>query len=128
LRCSTSFWTHSAVGISGSGVAVVERATIPVEKIDGGLLFLSGDDDQQWPCVDLTEIAVRRRQRAGLPVEHVIYSGAGHLIIPPPYGTLTARVRDYFWQINGGSPSVDAAASEDTWRRVLALLGSHAGR
>jgi dienelactone hydrolase len=107
--------------------AAVERATIPVEKIDGGLLFLSGDDDQQWPCVDLTEIAVRRRQQAGLPVEHVIYLGAGHLIIPPPYGPLTVRVLDYFKQINGGSPSVDAAASEDTWRRVLAFLGSHAG-
>jgi dienelactone hydrolase len=102
--------------------AAVERATIPVEKIDGPLLFLSGADDQQTPCVELSDIAVRRRQAAGLPVEHIVYPDAGHLIAPPPYGPTTVRVLPMFKQLNGGTPEADAAAREDVWRRVLAFL------
>jgi dienelactone hydrolase len=108
------------------GVAV-ERATIPVERIDGPLLFLSGADDQQTPCVELSEVAVRRRQQAGLPVEHMIYPAAGHLIIPPPYGPTTGRVLKYFNQLNGGTAAADAAAQEDVWRRVLTFLADNAG-
>jgi pimeloyl-ACP methyl ester carboxylesterase len=105
----------------------VERATIPVENVDGPLLFLSGSDDQQWPCVELAEIAVQRRRQAGLPVEHVVYPGAGHGMIPPLYGPTTTRILPMFNQVNGGTAPIDAAAREDIWRRVLEFLAAHAG-
>jgi dienelactone hydrolase len=102
--------------------AAVDAGTIAVEKIDGPLLFLSGSDDQQWPCVELADIAIRRRQQTGMPVEHVVYRGAGHQIIPPPYGPTTVTAYPPFNLLTGGSPDIDAAAREDVWARVLAFL------
>ena len=108
--------------------AALERAAIPVEAIEGPMLMLSGADDQQWPCVALSEVAVERRRRAGMPVEHVVYPAAGHGLIPPPYGPTTTRVVPPFQLVMGGSAEVDAAAREDAWRRALAFLAAHAGR
>jgi hypothetical protein len=34
-----------------SDAEALQRATIPVETIDGPLLMLSGEDDRSWPCV-----------------------------------------------------------------------------
>src|SRR4029450_6663209 len=36
--------------------AAVERATIPVERINGPVLLLSGEDDQLWPLPVLADI------------------------------------------------------------------------
>jgi len=108
--------------------AAMERAAIAVEAIDGPLLMLSGGDDRQWPCVALSRVAVERRRRAGLPVEHVVYPDAGHGLIPPPYGPTTARVLPPFQLVQGGSAEADAAARVDVWRRVLELLATNAGR
>lgn len=105
-----------------------QRATIPVETIDGPLLMLSGEDDRSWPCVALSEVAVRRRRHAGLPVEHVVYPGAGHLIIPPPYGPTTPLPMPPFQILVGGTAERTAAAREDVWRRALEFLAANAGR
>jgi dienelactone hydrolase len=105
----------------------LERAAIPVEAIDGPLLMLSGDDDQNWPCVALSEVAVERRRQSGLPVEHVVYQGAGHGLIPPPYGPTTDLVMAPFQLLVGGTPALNAAAREDVWRRALSFLAAHAG-
>ena len=38
----------------------VARATIPVERINGPVLLLSGEDDQMWPSPVLAGIAAER--------------------------------------------------------------------
>jgi hypothetical protein len=43
----------------------VERASIPVEKIECPLL-LSGEDDQVWPAADMAETIAERRRDAGV--------------------------------------------------------------
>ena len=58
----------------------VERATIPVERINGPVLLLSGEDDRMWPSPVLAGIAAARLAQHGHPhpVLHRRYPGAGH--------------------------------------------------
>jgi hypothetical protein len=44
-------------GLLGQGAATT---TIPVEKIGGPMLLVSGTDDQVWPTTPLSEIAMER--------------------------------------------------------------------
>jgi BAAT / Acyl-CoA thioester hydrolase C terminal len=69
----------------------MERATIPVERIKGPVLMVSGRDDQLWPSFELAEIARRRLEahNHSWPFEHISYPDAGHGIAPP-YAPTTA--------------------------------------
>ena len=51
------------------------RATIPVERINGPVLLISGEDDQMWPSRTLAEIAMERLRahRHPYPDEHIAY-------------------------------------------------------
>jgi dienelactone hydrolase len=113
-------------------VEAVERATIPVERTHGPILFITGQDDPLWPAA-LAEIAVCRlaKQRFPFPVEHLNYPGAGHLIFLPPYGPTTIRSRRHpvlrrtFHY--GGTTAGDAFARADSWPKVLAFLRGSLG-
>jgi dienelactone hydrolase len=109
----------------------VKAATIPVERIRGGVLLISAGDDRMWPSQDLSEIARRRLEDARRPYasEHVVYPDAGHAIAPPPFGPsmdllspgpgVTFRV--------GGSGAANAHARADAWRRSIAFLADQLG-
>jgi dienelactone hydrolase len=105
----------------------VERATIPVEKIQGPVLMISGEDDQIWPSSVMAEIAIRRlkQQAHRFPFRHVSYQGAGHGIYVP-YSPTTQNVFvhpiDGTQYALGGRPDADAEAGADAWRHVLAFL------
>lgn len=105
----------------------VERCTIPVEKIQGPVLLVSGEDDQIWPSSVMAEIAIRRlRQNAhAFPFRHLSYQGAGHGIYVP-YSPTTQNVFvhpvDGTQYSLGGTPVADAEAGADAWRHVLAFL------
>lgn len=103
----------------------VERARIPVERIDGPVLMISGTDDRMWPSAAMAEIAMRRLRGHPHPAEHLVYEGAGHRI-GRPFGPTTVRNSrhrvigtDYAF---GGNAAADARASADSWPRVLAFL------
>jgi pimeloyl-ACP methyl ester carboxylesterase len=57
----------------------VERAAIPVEKINGPILLLSATRDEFWPSTEMSEAIVRRLQEHRFPYryEHVAIEG-GH--------------------------------------------------
>jgi len=108
----------------------VERATIPVENIQGPVLLVSGSDDQLWPSSALADIAMRRLEAHdfAFPFRHLRYEGAGHLI-KVPYGPLTARVSGLDVEgfagklcSHGGTAKADAAAGADAWRSQLTFL------
>jgi dienelactone hydrolase len=84
--------------------AAVEAATIPVERVRGPVLVVSGGADRFWPTRDAAEVAVRR---GGSRVEHLFFPAAGHGIAPPFRPTASAA---------------DAEAGERSWRRVLGFL------
>lgn len=85
-----------------------------------------------WPSPELSEIAVRRLRAHGFahPFEHVRYDGAGHTIATPwRPTTVRARRHPVIGQVFsfGGTPLANARACEDSWRRVLELLGKTFG-
>ena len=104
-------------------------AVIPVERINGPVLLISGTDDCVWPATELSEIAVRRLRahRHPFAVDHLVYEGAGHVIGPPMPG-LTFTISHAVHPILGidfafgGEPDRNTAASLDSWPRVLTFL------
>ena len=107
----------------------VAAAEIPVERINGPVLLISGTDDAVWPSTVLSEFAVRRLRahHHPHPVEHLVYDGAGHVIGPPVPGltfTITHAVHpilgiDFAF---GGTAEKNTGASHDSWARILAFL------
>ncbi len=63
----------------------VERTEIAVEQINGGVLLISGTDDQMWPSALMAERILERLRSHGFAhhCEHVRCEGAGHMIGPP---------------------------------------------
>ena len=106
----------------------VAQATIPVERINGPVLLLSGDDDQMWPSSVLADIAVERLAQHGHPhpVRHRRYPGAGHIFtlpnLPMPTGEQhpVRGVRVAF----GGTAAANARAAAEAWGETLRFLHS----
>jgi dienelactone hydrolase len=107
-------------------------AEIPVERINGPVLLISGQDDAMWPSTRMAEIARRRLEAHHFqhPYRHLAYAGAGHMIGTPYLPTtvlasrhpLTGELFAY-----GGTPQAYAAAREDSWREILKLLAETFG-
>jgi dienelactone hydrolase len=104
---------------------MTEAATIPVERIRGGVLLISTGDDQGGYGADFHEVAAARLAAHGHPrFRHVVHEGAGHGICAPPYGPTTRSL----WPgpgvtfRNGGTPAADARAREAAWRDSLRFL------
>ena len=101
----------------------VEAAAIPVERINGPVLLISGQDDQLWPSTVLAEMTMARLKRRGHPFsdQHLAYESAGHQIgkaYLPVGSTLIAGGR----LATGGTPEGNARAQEDSWPKVLEFL------
>ena len=114
-----------------SDTATVSAAEIPVERINGPVLLISGSDDQVWPSRLLSEIAIRRLREHShpFPVEHLCYEGAGHGIVPPhPYVSFTRThithpVTGHDFEL-GGTPEANAKASADSWARIVRFFNA----
>lgn len=100
----------------------VEKAAIPVEKINGPVLLISGDADEMWPSAKMGDQIVERLKKHNFthPYEHMKIAGAGHAIRKgclPAAGTVH-NGRFAF----GGTEAANAKAQADTWPRVLRFL------
>jgi dienelactone hydrolase len=107
--------------------AAAEAAEIPVERINGPVLLISGQDDEMWPSPVLAEIAIKRlaRHHHRFPYTHVSYPGAGHIIGQPGLpATVTASLHPLAGRslAFGGNPKDNAAAAADSWPKVLAFF------
>ncbi len=108
----------------------LEAAAIPVEKINGPILLISGDDDQMWPSSLFSRMVMERLKRFdfGFPYEHASYPGAGHSIstpyipLSPSHGIHPVDGRDYAY---GGNPKDQSFANADSWNRVLQLFDEY---
>jgi dienelactone hydrolase len=100
----------------------VRKAIIPVEKINGALLLVSGKDDQMWPSALMAGKVIERLKthRFAHPYQHLSYEGAGHAIVNayiPMRMTITAGRFAL-----GGSPEANARAMADSRKTVLRFL------
>ena len=106
----------------------ISAAEIPVERIRGPILLISGGDDHLWPAAEMSERIVARLKKHNFvhPVEHLHYPLAGHML-RYPYLPTTAResrnphLRGARYSF-GGTPSADAEAQADSWRRAIEFL------
>jgi dienelactone hydrolase len=100
----------------------VAKASIPVEKINGPVLVISGKDDQLWPSSLMADqvIARLKENRHPYKFEHLAYESAGHSI-RTSYGPTTRSMGSA--QLNlGGNPAANARAQADSWPKTLAFL------
>ena len=111
----------------------LERASIPVERINGPVLLLSGEDDQFFPSALSSEAARERLARHKYPhrYEHVSYPGAGHIFGMPYLPTTVTTGRHPVAggvYVVGGNPKDNAFAAADSWARILRFLEESFGR
>jgi dienelactone hydrolase len=109
----------------------VARAAIPVERINGPTLLISGREDQVWPSSYMAEQIMMRLRRHAFrhPYRHLAYSAAGHSIGRPYTSTVSVNREQHpitkrLWDF-GGTPSGTAWASEHSWSKVLEFLEKH---
>jgi hypothetical protein len=107
--------------------AAVEKASIPVEKVNGPVLLVSGDDDRMWPSTQFAEMVMERLKQAKHPYpdRHLAYKRAGHFIplpnLPATVNTLVDTNSKTAIAL-GGDPDHTAAAAVDAWTRIGAFL------
>ncbi len=92
-----------------------DKAAIPVEKINGDILLISGVKDKIWPATFMAEQIIARLHIAEFShnYEHLAYPNAGHGIAEPP-GKPTTRVAERL----GGAALGNAQARESGWNEI----------
>jgi dienelactone hydrolase len=96
-------------------------AEIPVERINGPVLLLSGRDDKLWPSSAMSDAVVARLRAHNFrfPVEHLAFADAGHAAASPPGHGHSSQGPDSFV---GGTEAGNAAARAESWRATLCFF------
>lgn len=99
----------------------VDPAIIPVERINGPILLVSGEDDSVWLSSMMCTLVTERLTHHGFrfPFQHVSYDSAGH--ISPGPGKLLSTNPRYI----GGTETGNAIAGDDAWEKSCRFLDSH---
>jgi dienelactone hydrolase len=118
---------RSAYAAALENSASARDAEIPVERIRGPVLLVSGDEDHMWPSTAMAELVVRRARERGFAhqLTHLRYPGAGHNCagVPGlPVATWIEHPLTGHRYSFGGTPSANARARIDSWPRVITFL------
>lgn len=107
--------------LAGWTVEELTHKAIPVEKINGPVVLISGDGDLLWPATRLSRVAWDRLQQweHPWPDQFLHYPEAGHSILPPYRPMTFPRTGPLPF---GGDPHADQIASVNSWRAVLNTL------
>lgn len=110
-----------------SDETIVEKATIPVERIKGPVLLISGEDDQMWPSAMMADRVMERLAANNHPYHsvHLPYAGVGHTIgIPTGPTTMTTARHSVVGRLFalGGNARDIAIAQADAWAQVQYFL------
>ena len=117
----------------GRGMAFnnMSRPEIPVERIQGAVLLVSGKDDGVWDSAPMAERVVARLRRYDFKYacQSLSYEHAGHAITRPYTSTMNLNSRRHPLTGRtvhmGGTPAGTAKAREDSWRQMLAFVDQH---
>lgn len=108
----------------------VARVAIPVERIRGPVLVVSGSDDQLWPSPVMAEMVVARLAAHAhpYPFRHFSAPGAGH-VLRYPYMPTTVEGTGHAVSgqrlLRGGTPQANAFGQAAAWAETLAFLREH---
>ncbi len=107
---------------AGSLGSVTADTEIPVERIAGPVLLVSGQADGLWPSTEMANRVEQRLRAHGFThaVTHLAYPDAGHAVFGPP---VRADMPGLERALSlGGTIDGLVAARADGWPRVLAFL------
>lgn len=100
-----------------------EAATIPVERIDGRVLMVSGAADDLWDATWFQDVSLERLTEVGHDDhDHLVYEEAGHGIAPP-YRPVSGSTYSPLYDL-GGTEAGNAEAAHDHWPAVLETLST----
>jgi len=101
-------------------------AEIPVERINGPVLLISGRSDSLWPSTAMSEAVVARLRAHNFrfPVQHLAFDNAGHVAASPPSLGHSSQGPDSFL---GGTEEGNAAARAESWRATLCFFRAALG-
>lgn len=103
---------------------------IPIEKAQGPILFIVGQDDHNWRSELYAQIASERLQAHGKEKPQIIsYPGTGHYIEPPYFPMCPASLHKLLDKpvIWGGEPRAHSKAQVDAWKQILTFFTKHLG-
>lgn len=96
-------------------------AVIPVERIEGGVLLLCGEQDGLWPSCEMSrQIEQRAAEHGGPEVTLLDFPEAGHIIGGPRTPEDDPAYQDL--GTFGGTPASNAQAQEEGWNATLEHL------
>ncbi len=102
------------------------RAALPIERAQGPVLLISGEDDQMWPSAWGSDLIVNRLRAHGFahPFEHLCLRGTGHMTPLP--NTVTSFCQAALHSLLGiflacgGTPAATARESHRLWDALTA--------
>jgi hypothetical protein len=97
----------------------LEAARIPVERIRGSLLLISGQQDPYWPSTPMASTMVAALSGFGLhrDIEHLTFPEAGHAFSLP---NLAPLLDSPHLTLHGA-----ASANREAWEGVTSFLDHH---
>jgi dienelactone hydrolase len=115
----------SVYDLYAKGLAALDQhpdAVIPVERINGPVMLVCGEEDRLWPsCLMSRQVVARLKDKAfGYKVELLAYPNAGHYVFGPPLvpgSTLFVQLGAL-----GGTIDGNQTARQDAWPRAMAFL------
>jgi uncharacterized protein len=102
-------------------------AQIPVERINGAVLLISGGDDHLWPSAAMAAQITSRLEAAHFAhvYRSLSYARAGHVAFVANPAALTGKAaRRMVSPMLGGTLESDRAAWKDDWPRALRFLSA----
>ena len=108
----------------------VRQAAIPVERINGPVLAISGKEDAMWPSSVYSDMVMERlaEHLHPYPDEHIACEGTGHSVGQPWWPTTVNKGLHPVSKIvfaYGGNPKQSANAQADAWTRTIAFLDAN---
>lgn len=107
-------------------------AVIPVERIAGPVLLLSGKADGLWPSTAMSDQVMARLDARHFRYshDHIAYPDAGHGALSPPYSAMGRAVpaeANAGSRNMGGTETGNGFARTDSWQRTLAFFATALG-
>lgn len=100
-------------------------SAIPVEKIQGKVLFVVGEADRSFNSKLFAQLAAERLPQDAYRL--LSYPGAGHLIEPPgsPLCSISSLRGNPLPVVWGGEPQPHARAQQHSWQEIVQFLELH---
>ncbi|MBV9423815.1 MAG: acyl-CoA thioesterase/BAAT N-terminal domain-containing protein [Solirubrobacterales bacterium] len=110
----------------GLGLPSANDARIPVNRIEGPVLLISGGDDQLWPSDTYAAQIMSGLGSDRAIHQHLNYPDAGHIVLDVPYTPPVIETPGPRGRINlGGSAAADEAAHLSDWPATINFITHH---